>query len=163
MGQRALAFRDGLMIALLIRRLLRIKNFISREIGKNLLIDGEAAGFASQASEMKGKRRLDVIFPGRLILALMRYLDYYRPTLLSESGGGERRRVVDLARRHKARRDLVTQRYRPAHPRSLRRTDPAALVQGRRSDDARARRARIAASDQLDSWPCIARHRHSSL
>jgi hypothetical protein len=32
-GQRALAFREGLMIALLIRRLLRIKNFISLEIG----------------------------------------------------------------------------------------------------------------------------------
>ena len=47
--QTALAFRDGLMIALLIRRPLRIKNFGSLAIGDNLVIDGEAVSFAFRA------------------------------------------------------------------------------------------------------------------
>jgi integrase len=84
--QRALAFRDGLMIALLIHRLLRIRNFASLTIGKNLVIEGDGASFAFQASEMKSKRPMDVVFPKSLFSSLKRYIDYYRPILLSESG-----------------------------------------------------------------------------
>jgi hypothetical protein len=84
--QRALAFRDGLMIALLIRRPFRIKNFVSLEIGKSLVIEDDAASFAFLASEVKGKRPIDVAFPKSLMSALERDLDYYRPILLSESG-----------------------------------------------------------------------------
>jgi integrase/recombinase XerD len=82
--QRALAFRDGLMIALLIRRPFRIKNFVS--LGKSLLYDGEAARFAFPASETKSKRPVDAAFPKPLMSALKRYVDTYRPILLSESG-----------------------------------------------------------------------------
>jgi integrase/recombinase XerD len=84
--QRALAFRDGLMIALLIRRPFRIKNFVSLTIGENLVIEGERASFAFEASEMKSKRPMDVSFPESLFSALKRYLEYYRTILLSESG-----------------------------------------------------------------------------
>jgi integrase/recombinase XerD len=35
---------------------------------------------------MKAKRTMDVAFPKPLISSLKRYLDYYRPILLSESG-----------------------------------------------------------------------------
>jgi integrase/recombinase XerD len=83
--QRALAFRDGLMIALLIRRPFRIKNFVSLEIGKSLVIGNGAASFAFLASEVKGKRPVDVAFPKSLMSALERYVDYYRQILLSES------------------------------------------------------------------------------
>ena len=83
--QRALAFRDGLMIALLIRRPFRIKNFVSLEIGKSLVIGNGAASFALLASEVKGKRPVDVAFPKSLMSALERYVDYYRQILLSES------------------------------------------------------------------------------
>jgi integrase/recombinase XerD len=84
--QRALAFRDGLMIALLIRRPFRIKNFVSLAIGETLVIEDGAASFAFLASEVKGKRPVDVAFPKSLMSALKRYVDYYRPILLSESG-----------------------------------------------------------------------------
>jgi integrase len=84
--ERALAFRDGFAIALLIRRFFRIKNFSSLTIGVNLLIDGKTVNFAFLASEMKNKRPMDAPFPKALVSALKRYLDYYRPILLSESG-----------------------------------------------------------------------------
>ena len=84
--QRAIAFRDGLMIALLIRRPLRIKNFHSLEIGKTLVIGDGTAHFAFPASEVKGKRPIDVAFPRALVHSLERYIDFYRPILLSESG-----------------------------------------------------------------------------
>jgi integrase len=84
--QRALAFRDGLMIALLIHRLLRIRNFASLRIGENLVIEGDAAHFTFQASEVKSKRPMDVAFPKSLMSSLMRYVEYYGPILLSESG-----------------------------------------------------------------------------
>jgi integrase len=84
--QRALAFRDGLMIALLIHRPFRIKNFVSLAIGETLMIEDGAACFAFPASEMKGKRPVDVAFPRSLMLALERYVGHYRPILLTESG-----------------------------------------------------------------------------
>ena len=82
----ALAFRDGLMIALLIRRFFRIKNFSTLSIGDNLLIDVKTVNFAFLASEMKNKRPMDAPFPRTLLWALMRYLEHYRPILLNESG-----------------------------------------------------------------------------
>jgi integrase len=84
--QRALAFRDGLMIALLIHRLFRIKNFVSLAIGKTLVIENGAASFAFAAPEMKNKRPIDAAFPEALMPALKRYIDHYRPILLTESG-----------------------------------------------------------------------------
>jgi integrase len=84
--QRALAFRDGFAIALLIRRFFRIKNFSTLSVGDNLLIDGETVNFAFLASEMKNKRPMDAPFPEPLLWALRRYLEHYRPILLTESG-----------------------------------------------------------------------------
>jgi site-specific recombinase XerD len=88
--QRALAFRDGLMIALLIRRLLRIKNFASLRIGENLIVEADTASLAFQAREMKSKRSMDVPFPKSLLSSLRRYIDYYRPILIDESGKAKR-------------------------------------------------------------------------
>jgi hypothetical protein len=84
--QRALAFRDGLMIALLIRRPFRIRNFASLQIGKTLIMGDGTASFTFLAAKMKGKRPLDVALPPTLFSALIRYLDNYRQILLSDSG-----------------------------------------------------------------------------
>ena len=84
--QRALAFRDGLMIALLVRRPFRLKNFDSLAIGDNVILGGDAVSFAFDASTMKGKRPIDAPFPAHLLPALNIYLDHYRPILLSASG-----------------------------------------------------------------------------
>ena len=83
--QRALIYRDGLIIALLIRRPFRIKNFYSLTIGMNFLIEEAGVGFDFQAIEMKGKRSMSVPFPANLLHHLKRYIDHYRPILLTIS------------------------------------------------------------------------------
>jgi site-specific recombinase XerD len=50
-----------------------------------LVIDGAAVSFAFRASEVKSKRPMDVHFPQPLLWALKRYVEHYRPILLSES------------------------------------------------------------------------------
>ena len=83
--QRALMYRDGLMIALLIRRPFRIKNFYSLSIGTNFLIEDAGISFAFSAIEMKGKRSMSVPFPVNLLTHLERYIDHYRQILLTVS------------------------------------------------------------------------------
>ena len=83
--QRALMYRDGLMVALLIRRPFRIKNFFALTIGVNFLIEDAGITFYFQAVEMKGKRSMTVPFPANLLPHLKRYIDHYRPILLTAS------------------------------------------------------------------------------
>ncbi len=83
--QRALAFRDGLMIALLIRRLLRLSNFLALRIGKSLILRETSASIAFGADETKSHRPIEAPIPANLFDALMRYIDHYRPLLLTAS------------------------------------------------------------------------------
>jgi hypothetical protein len=83
--QRALAYRDGLMIALLIRRPLRILNFHALRLGKSLIIRATSASIAFRAEETKGHRPIEAPVPEPLFGALMRYVDRYRPLLLRAS------------------------------------------------------------------------------
>ena len=83
--QRAQMYRDGLMVALLIRRPFRIKNFYSLSIGTNFRIEDAGITFDFQACEMKGKRSMTVPFPANLLPHLKRYIDNYRPILLGTS------------------------------------------------------------------------------
>jgi site-specific recombinase XerD len=83
--QRAQMYRDGLMCAVLSRRPFRIKNFYSLTIGTNFLIEGERVNFTFAASEMKGKRSMEVPFPKNLLPYLTRYIQHYRPILLTTS------------------------------------------------------------------------------
>ena len=83
--QRALMFRDGLIIAILIRRPFRIENFYSLTIGVNFLTSDQGTSFLFKADEMKGKRSAAVPFPDNLVISLKRYIDYYRPLLLAGS------------------------------------------------------------------------------
>lgn len=84
--QRAQMHRDGLICALLARRPFRLKNFYSLTIGTNFLIEGDRVNFAFSASEMKGKRTMEVPFPKNLLPHLTRYIEHYRPILLTTSG-----------------------------------------------------------------------------
>jgi hypothetical protein len=84
--QRSLMYRDGLICALLARRPFRIKNFYSLTIGTNFLIEGDRVNFTFSASEMKGKRTMEVPFPKNLLPHLTRYIEQYRPILLTTSG-----------------------------------------------------------------------------
>lgn len=81
--KRALMFRDGLMIALLIRRPFRLKNFASLTLGTNLILHSSSATLLFLADEMKGKRAFEVAFPQDYFEALQTYLNIYRPYLLT--------------------------------------------------------------------------------
>jgi hypothetical protein len=83
--QRALMYRDGLMCALLARRPFRIKNFYSLTIGTNFLVEGDRVNFVFNALEMKGKRTMEVPFPKSLLPYLDRYIEQYRPILLTSA------------------------------------------------------------------------------
>jgi integrase len=81
--KRALMFRDGLMIATLIHRPLRLSNFASIDLEHRLTLFAESAILSFPADEMKGKRDFEAHFPPQLISELNIYIDLYRPYLLS--------------------------------------------------------------------------------
>jgi integrase/recombinase XerC len=76
-------FRDGLMIAVLIHRPLRLSNFASIDVGGRLQIYDKSAMLFFPAEEMKGKRDFEAHFPPTYVPALKTYLEIYRPYLLS--------------------------------------------------------------------------------
>jgi integrase len=79
--KRALLFRDGMMIALLAHRPLRIKNFAALTIGTSLCLDTLGGALIFSGDATKGKRPIDVPFPAALWDNLQAYLDRYRPYL----------------------------------------------------------------------------------
>ena len=83
--QRALMFRDGIMITLLIRRPFRISNFYTLAIGKTILFDHNTISFTFDGIEMKNHRAFDVPFPAHLMPFIIRYIEHYRPVLLTTS------------------------------------------------------------------------------
>lgn len=80
--QAALAYRDGLMIALLASRPVRQGNFLAIEIGRHLLRLGEGWLLRSEGEETKTRRPLELPLPAALDGALARYLGHVRPLLL---------------------------------------------------------------------------------
>lgn len=84
----ALAFRDGLMIALLATRPLRQRNLLAIETGRHLLQVGEGWLLTFGGEETKTHRPLEVTVPRALQAPLDRYLRHWRPLLL---GIGRRR------------------------------------------------------------------------
>jgi integrase/recombinase XerD len=80
--QQARQFRDGLIIALLVARLPRLKNITQIEMGRHLIQCGKTFTLAFSAGEMKSRRASQVTLPDRLIPWVRLYLDWYRPVLL---------------------------------------------------------------------------------
>ncbi len=83
--RRSAMFRDGLQIALLALRPLRLRNFSSIEIGRHLIEVGGRWRLIFPGAETKNRKPIDVPFPDELLLALRDYLTVYRPQLAQGS------------------------------------------------------------------------------
>jgi len=79
----ALTYRDGLMIALLALRPLRAGNFTSIRIGRHLVERNGDLWLEFPAEEVKNRRPLEFPFPDELAAPVHRYIEHYRPILLS--------------------------------------------------------------------------------
>ena len=88
--RRAVHFRDGLMIALLAYRPVRIKNLAAMRLGQQLKKISGNWWILFAAEETKSHRAYEAMFPSALLPRLQRYLELHRPVLLrGESGGAE--------------------------------------------------------------------------
>jgi integrase/recombinase XerD len=85
--RRAVHYRDGLMIALMASRPLRLKNFASIVLGVHLVQQRRGWWLQFSASEMKAKRPFEVAFPTALVPELEHYLAVHRPVLLAGENG----------------------------------------------------------------------------
>ena len=79
---RAVQFRDGLMVGLLIAVPLRVRTYTAIRCGQHLLPVGNGFMLAFKPLDLKDKRYHDYPVPVVLYDALQQYLDVYRPALL---------------------------------------------------------------------------------
>lgn len=86
-------YRDGLLIALLASRPLRIKNLVELEIGKHVRRTPTRTTIEVSATETKTHVPICWEWPDALLAPLTRYLDEVRPRLISApiTGGNARR------------------------------------------------------------------------
>jgi integrase len=88
--RRAVHYRDGLMIALMAHRPLRLKNFASIVLGVNLVQQGREWWLQFPTSRMKAKRPYEVAFPAALVPELQHYMAIHRKVLLAGESGKPR-------------------------------------------------------------------------
>ena len=87
--RRAVLYRDGLIIAVLTYRPVRLKNFASMRLGRHLTKVGGCWHIQFLAEETKSHVPYEAAFPSALVARLERYLDVHRPVLLrGECVGG---------------------------------------------------------------------------
>ena len=79
---RAGKYRDGLIVALLACRPIRLENITEMALGDQLFQDGDRWQCRFEADEMKDKRALAFSFPPNLVPYLETYIDIYRSNLL---------------------------------------------------------------------------------
>jgi site-specific recombinase XerD len=89
---RAVVYRDGLMIALLAYRPLRLSNLAMIRLDRHLIRHTVGYYLFLSASETKGKQPFETMVPDALIADFDRYLDHYRPILLTR---GSRQEPLD--------------------------------------------------------------------
>lgn len=80
--EKAVLFRDGLMIAFLIRRPLRSANLHDLALDTSLELRGDTWRMHFEAKDVKNGIAIDMIWPQELVGALERYLEVHRPVLL---------------------------------------------------------------------------------
>ena len=80
--ERAVLFRDGLLLAMLVARSVRRANITSIEIGRQLQRRGKDWWMQFTAAEIKSRRSFDCSVPMELTMHLDRYIEVYRPTLI---------------------------------------------------------------------------------
>jgi integrase/recombinase XerD len=88
----ATMFCDGLMIATLSARPLRLRNFSAIEVDKQLFREGKIIYLRFEPHETKTGSSLEFIFPEALTDHLMSYLHTHRPVLEQEYGRDRRSR-----------------------------------------------------------------------
>lgn len=81
--ERALMYRDGLMLTLLVSRPLRLGNLAEIVIGQHLQKSGDRWRLFFNESETKQARRLEFHWPDDTVEALERYLAVHRAQLLT--------------------------------------------------------------------------------
>jgi integrase len=86
---RALLFRDGLLIALMIHRPLRISNMAAVELDRHLRRTKGGFRLEFEAAEMKSARPFSCVFPKGLNAGLERYLAAFRPQLDARRVAGD--------------------------------------------------------------------------
>lgn len=84
--QRAIHFRDGLMIALLAARPLRRRNFSGLQLDKHLIQRGGGWWLEIAAAETKTRTPIEMPLPESLVPQLTAYLTEYRPFLCRQQG-----------------------------------------------------------------------------
>ncbi len=85
--RRAVAFRDGLAISLLVYRPFRLKNFASLRIGHELVQSASKWHLVLPREDTKNNRPHEARFPKALLGDLATYLDRFRPILLAGEAG----------------------------------------------------------------------------
>ena len=85
--RRAVAFRDGLAISLLVYRPFRLKNFANLRIGHELVQSAGKWHLVLQREDTKNNRPHEARFPKALLGDLATYLDRFRPILLAGEAG----------------------------------------------------------------------------
>lgn len=78
----AVLFRDGLLIAVLACRAMRLKNLAALELGRQLAAHDARWVLRFEAGETKNHRLWLNVWPASLVPQLERYLGHYRPPLL---------------------------------------------------------------------------------
>jgi integrase/recombinase XerD len=81
--QRALTFRDGLLIAFLSFHPIRLKNLCLLDYGRHITSRGDRFWMSVEAVEMKNHRPFECEIAEQLTESIRRYLDHYRPLLLA--------------------------------------------------------------------------------
>lgn len=84
----AMRFRDGLIIALLAARPLRMRNLSSIEMGRNLIWDNGRHLLSFDAEETKNGNALHLLWPESLEASLEAYLIEHRALILLNAGSG---------------------------------------------------------------------------
>jgi site-specific recombinase XerD len=92
--KRAILFRDGLMIAFLACRPLRLSNLAMMTLDRHLIRQTSGYRLYFNGREVKGGKPIETNVPASLVGNFDRYLDHYRPILLTR-GGRRRPRECD--------------------------------------------------------------------
>ena len=83
--ERALSYRDGLIIYLQSILALRKSNLLNLSIGETLIIRPSSMVVAYEADQMKQNRRFEIVLPDDCAKAIKIYIDIYREILLHTS------------------------------------------------------------------------------
>ena len=83
---RAVAYRDGLMLMILLATGLRLGNFASLRVGHSLVERSDGWWVAFNARETKHRRPIELPLPSELTPMIDEYLGVWRPVLLQRSG-----------------------------------------------------------------------------